>query len=226
MCGPACAVWSVGLGAPVLTVGLLWPSELLSIVGGALVLAGLVSHLTSLAQVIHHRRRGLELLHGYVLGAAACLVVAMVLGVVAGLAPVGVEVRTRLTAAEVVALILWLALAVLGHSHKIVPFISWNRLRDRGIRTGRDGKPLLFAHLVDKRASQVTFGLALLGAAAALGGVLGSTTVIVRGAGALLALAGLVAIANLVSGPLLMIRWHDRRPDQSDGSGRPAEVSS
>ncbi len=220
------AVWSVGLGAPVLTVGLLWPSELLSIVGGALVLAGLVSHLTSLAQVIHHRRRGLELLHGYVLGAAACLVVAMVLGVVAGLAPVGVEVRTRLTAAEVVALILWLALAVLGHSHKIVPFISWNRLRDRGIRTGRDGKPLLFAHLVDKRASQVTFGLALLGAAAALGGVLGSTTVIVRGAGALLALAGLVAIANLVSGPLLMIRWHDRRPDQSDGSGRPAEVSS
>ena len=56
------AVWLVGLGAPVLTVGLLWPSELLSIVGGALVLAGLVSHLTSLAQVIHHRRRGLELL--------------------------------------------------------------------------------------------------------------------------------------------------------------------
>ena len=117
--------------------------------------------------------------------------------------------------AEVLALILWLALAVLGHSHKIVPFISWNRLRARGVTTGRDGRPLLFSHLVNATMARVTFALAVLGAATALAGVLSATPWPVRVGGISLAFAGVVAVANLTSGPLLMIRWHQRTTQAS-----------
>lgn len=202
------AVWFLGVGAPVLLVGLLFSWGPVAIVGGACAVVGLGFHLASLASVIRHRRRGLELLHGFVLTSAACLVVAIATGVLAGVAPMSVDTRTRLATAEVTALILWLALAVLGHSHKIVPFISWNRLRDRGVARGRDGRPLLFSHLVNPTAARATFAVAVAGAVAALAGTLTATSWPVRVAGALLGLAGVLAIANLVSGPLLMLRWH------------------
>ncbi len=205
------AVWLVGAGAPTVAIGLLFDSKPLTIAGAVLVLVGLGFHLASLASVIRRRRRGLELLHGFVLASAACLVTAMALGVIAGVAPMDAGTRQRLVAAEVFSAILWLALAVIGHSHKIVPFISWNRLRDRGITTGRDGRPLLFSHLVDATVAKLTFGLAILGAATGVVGALTGTAIVVRVAGVALAITGLTATANLVSGPLLMIRWHERR---------------
>ena len=82
------AVWALGIGAPILLVGLLFSWEQVAIVGGAVAILGLGSHLMSLASVIRHRRRGLELLHGFVLVSAACLVIAIVTGLLAGVAPV------------------------------------------------------------------------------------------------------------------------------------------
>ncbi|MBK7321571.1 MAG: hypothetical protein IPI82_03690 [Candidatus Microthrix sp.] len=58
-------------------------------------------HLASLASVIAHRRRSLELLHGFVLASAAFLVIAIMTGIVAGLAPIDTELRTRLVVTEV-----------------------------------------------------------------------------------------------------------------------------
>ncbi|MEI2638059.1 MAG: DUF2249 domain-containing protein [Microthrixaceae bacterium] len=202
------AVWLVGIGAPVATVGLLFAWKAVAVIGGAVVVVGLGHHLASLASVIRHRRRNLELLHGFVLVSAACLVIGIVLGVVAGLAQMGIETRTRLVSAEVTALIMWLALAVIGHAHKIVPFISWNRLRDRGITKGRDGRPLLFAHLVNAAAARVALGFALAGAVSMILGMATGVAMFVGVGGVGLALAGLAAMSNLVSGPVLMIRWH------------------
>ncbi len=207
------AVWLVGTGAPIVTLGLLFSSQPVTIVGGALVVAGLGFHLASLASVIAHRRRSLELLHGFVLASAAFLAIAIMTGIVAGLAPIDTELRTRLVVTEVFSLILWLTLAVIGHSHKIVPFITWNRLRSRGIMKGPDGRALLFAHLVNDTAARVTFGAAVVGAGAGVLGVLTATSWLVRGAGISLGLAGVLAVANLVSGPLLMIRWHDQQQE-------------
>ena len=177
------------------------------------MVAGLGFHLASLASVIAHRRRSLELLHGFVLASAAFLAIAIMTGIVAGLAPIDTELRTRLVVTEVFSLILWLTLAVIGHSHKIVPFITWNRLRSRGIMKGPDGRALLFAHLVNDTAARVTFGAAVVGAGAGVLGVLTATSWLVRGAGISLGLAGVLAVANLVSGPLLMIRWHDQQQE-------------
>lgn len=205
------AVWLVGAGAPVVTVGLLFGWSAVAMVGGLLVLAGLGFHLASLTSVIRHRRRNLELLHGFVLASAAFLVAAIAIAVVAGLAPLDTEIRSRLVAAEVFSLILWLALAVLGHSHKIVPFIAWNRLRSRGITRGRDGRPLLFAHLVESSAATATFVMAAAGATVGLAGLLLAVPTMLRLGGSALALSGLLTAANLASGPLRMIEWQNRQ---------------
>lgn len=209
------AVWFLGIGAPFVLIGLLFSWEPVAIIGGAYVVPGLLYHLASLTSVIKHRRRGLELLHGFVLASAVCLAAAIIIGVTAGLAPVDYAMRQRLVTAEVLSLILWLTLAVLGHAHKIVPFISWNRLRDRGITKGRDGRPLLFAHLVNEPAAKATFVLAAIAACSGLIGALIENVVLVRAAGVGLGLAGVIAVANLVSGPLLMIRWHERNAEES-----------
>src|SRR5581483_2481899 len=102
----------------------------------------------SLAAFVRYRRRRLELLHAFVLAGAAMLVIAALLGGLAGLAPVSTMWRVRLTAGEVVALAGWLGLAVVGHAHKIVPFVGYTALRARGIsRAPAGGGPLLFGHL-------------------------------------------------------------------------------
>src|SRR3546814_15634166 len=79
----------------------------------------------------------------------------MGLGVAAGLAPVSTTWRIRIVSGEVRALAAWLGLALLGHAHKVVPFIVWTKLRIDG-RMPTGGKPLLFGDLFRKRAAQVT----------------------------------------------------------------------
>lgn len=196
--------WAVGLvaaGTAVLTTGLLFAVAVLVGLGAVAVLGGVAAHLTSLAGAVKHRRRKLELLHGFLFTSAAFLVAACILGVVAALAPVGTLVRGRLVSAEVAALIAWLGLAVIGHSHKIVPFISYSRLRERGVQTHHSGRPLLFSDLFDPRWATAAFVLATTGFLAVLAGLLAATSIISAVGGAAVAAAGVVATANLWLGP-------------------------
>jgi hypothetical protein len=121
---------------------------------------------------------------------------------VVGLASVSIVWRLRLTAFEVFALVGWLGLAILGHAHKIVPFIAWSVLRSRGVTTGVDGRPLLFAHLFHHPTARLTFVAAATGVAAALIGIATATAPFARAGGVLLAASGLLATANLAYGPL------------------------
>jgi hypothetical protein len=197
--------WAVRLlptGALLLAVGLLVPSKVVAVAGGIIVGAGVAAHLVSLASVIHSRRRPLELLHAFVLASACSLVVAAVAGALAGLASVGVEWRIRLTSIEVMALAGWLTLAIVGHAHKIVPFIAWSRLRARGVTTGPDGAPLLFAHLFHHPSARFAFVLAVTGVAAALVGLAAAIPNVVRVGGVSLAATGALVLTNLASGPL------------------------
>src|SRR5690606_3123127 len=61
----AAAVALLATGVPVLALGLLLDVVALTWTGGLVVAAGLVSHLASLATVVVHRRRSLELLHAF-----------------------------------------------------------------------------------------------------------------------------------------------------------------
>ena len=195
--------WGVGLlagGTAVLATGLLFALPVVTGVGAVAVTGGLAAHLTSLAGNVRHRRRGLELLHAYLFASVAALVAAVALGAVAGLADVSTLTRTRLVSAEVAALVAWLALAVTGHAHKIVPFVTYGALRSRGIRTNTEGKPLLFAHLVDARAARAGYVLACTGFASLVVGLaVGSATVVSVG-GIAVALTGIVVTVNLALG--------------------------
>lgn len=205
--------WAVRLvagGVPVLAIGLLIPSVPLSSIGAGIIVAGLTAHLISLAGVIQHRRRRMELLHAFVLTSAVMLIVAAWAAVIAGMFEVSLEVRTRAIQTEVFALTMWLALAVIGHLHKIVPFITWSRMRKAGHTKAPNGRPLLFAHLVYAPAARAGYGLATFGALSGIVGMVGGHVVAVQVSGVALALTGLVVMVNLISGPLRIIA-NDRR---------------
>ena len=122
--------------------------------------------------------------------------------------------RIRLTSVEVLALAGWLGLAIVGHAHKIVPFIAWSSLRARGVTTGPDGTPLLFAHLFDHPTARLTFATATTGVAAALTGAGTGTALLVRVGGTSLAATGVLALANLGLGPRRVAAHHP----QDEGS--------
>ena len=195
------AVTLLGAGPVVLAAGLLLASPTLAWTGGIVSAGGLVAHLASLAGCVRHRRRPLELLHAALFLSAAFLVAAVLLGAAAGAADVSTEVRTRLVAAEVAALLAWVGQAVVGHAHKIVPFIGYTALRTRGVRTGPSGAPLAFADLFDRTTARVALVLGASGFAAVVAGILvGAASVVAAGA-LEVAACGAVTSANLGIGP-------------------------
>jgi len=195
------AVALLGAGPVVLAVGLLAAAPPVAWTGGLLAGAGLVAHLWSLAGCVRHRRRPLELLHAHLFASAAFLVAALALGAASGLADVSTTVRTRIVAAEVAALLAWVGLAVIGHAHKIVPFIGYTALRARGVRTGPSGAPLLFADLFDRRVARATAVIATAGYAAVVAGILLGSAPVVAAGGLEVAIAGAIATGNLAIGP-------------------------
>jgi len=201
--------WAVALvatGTVVLATGLLFAVAPLIGLGGVAVLGGVAAHLTSLAGAVKHRRRALELLHAFLFASAAFLVAASVLGILAAVAPMGPTVRARLVSAEVASLIAWLGLAVLGHSHKIVPFISYSRLREHGVQMHSSGRPLLFGDLFSHRWAVVAFSLGTAGFAAIVVGLLAGASAVTAAGGGAVAAAGAVATVNLALGPRLVRR--------------------
>jgi len=208
--------WAVRLlagGVPVLAAGLLFAVPVLAWPGAVAVVAGLGCHLWSLGGAIRHRRRPLELLHAFLFTSAAFLVLAVALGVLAGIADVDVVTRTRLVAAEVASLIAWLGLAVIGHVHKIVPFIGYSALRARGVSTSPGGRPLLFGDLFHPGVARATLGTASSGFVLAIAGVLTTSTTLVALGGVAISVTGLMATLNLAIGPIRVLRR--RAPEET-----------
>ena len=200
--------WAVGLiagGVAALALGLLFAVRPLAWGGAVVVAAGLACHLASLVGVVRVRRRRLELLHAYLFTSAGFLVAAGALALGSELAG-DTALRYRLVSAEVAALAAWLGLAVIGHAHKIVPFISYTALRARGVTKGPTGKPLLFADLVHHRTAQVTLGAAGSGFAAIVIGLATGHPSMVAIGGGLLTLAGALVTYNLSAGPRRIVR--------------------
>lgn len=196
--------WAVGLvgsGTAVLAAGILFALPPVAVVGGAVVSAGMVAHLVSLASCVRHRRRPLELLHAYLFASAAFLVAAIVLGAVGALADVATSIRTHLLAAEVASLAAWLAIAVVGHLHKIVPFITYTALRARGVRQNASGGPLMFGDLFDRRAGWVSLVGVVSGFTTLVVGLALGEANVIAAAGAIVSLSAVVTIVNLVGGP-------------------------
>lgn len=220
----AYAVRILPAGVAILATGLLFAWKTVAIVGGFVTAAGLVAHLVSLVGFIRLRRRRIETLQWFVIISATFLVIAIGLGVAAGLAPVTPVTRSHLTSAFVAALLSWLGLAVIGHSHKIVPFIVWTALRAKGKARKADGKAIVFGDLTNARAGWATLVAATIGAASLVVGLAGAIEIAVSMGGAVLAIAGAIALTNLSLTPYLVARKIEPDPRRSTAPRIPLKV--
>jgi hypothetical protein len=144
------AVWAVPSGVLLLSPGLLFGVVWLAWCGAAILAVGLGAHLFSLMMHIRYRRRKADLHLLFVVTSAFWLVVGAALALAAELI-IGRHhhVGVALVAAAVTAFSGWLLIALVGHSHKVVPFILWSALRGRGVEKKADGTPLMFADLYE-----------------------------------------------------------------------------
>ncbi len=208
------AVGFLAAGVTPLGIGLLFGFPTVAVVGGASVVIGLGSHVASLLSSIKHRRRSLELLHAYLFVSTGFLAAAVTLATVATITDLEPSVRVGMVAAEIAALLAWLGMAIIGHAHKIVPFIAYAALRARGIQGHRTGRPLLFTDLYRPKPAWVALILGTSGFATLVGGLLGSSSSAIVAAGALLATCSLTVTANLGLGPWRAAREHRSQSQQ------------
>ncbi|MGH9047672.1 MAG: hypothetical protein ACRDVW_10220 [Acidimicrobiales bacterium] len=200
------AVWGVAAGVALLTPGLAWNVSGLAWTGAVVLAAGLGAHVASLSAHIRHRRRKADLHLAFVLTSAAWLPVGAGLALAAAIVVqhhyhAGLE----LAAAAMAAFGGWLLQALVGHVHKVVPFILWSALRARGVATGPGGRPLMFADLYHHTWAAVAYGTVTCGIAAMCAGLGSSTPSATAAGGALLGITGLVVAANLSVVPARML---------------------
>ncbi len=197
------SVWATWLGAVVLAGGLAHGAPIAEWAGAGVLGIGLGAHLASLWAHLRHRRRKADLHLLFVATAAAWLVTAAGLALAGALLlPHHERLGVTLVTASMVASGGWLLEALVGHAHKVVPFIVWSLLRSEGTRNGPSGKPLMFADLYHHGWAATTYGTVTTGIAALCAGLGASWTPAIAAGGVLLAATGVLAVMNLSARPL------------------------
>ncbi len=200
--GPV-AVWGTWLGSAVLAGGLAHQTVPAEWAGAGVLAAGLGAHLASLSAHLAHRRRKADLHLAFLVTAAAWLVAAAGLALAGALCPPHrAHLAAALAAAAMTAAGGWLLEALVGHAHKVIPFIVWSLLRSHGARNGPSGKPLMFADLYHHGWAAATYTTVTAGIAALCAGLATSSAPAIAAGGVLLATTGILATANLSIRPL------------------------
>lgn len=200
------AVWATPLGVALLSPGLLIGLPPLAYAGVGILAVGLGSHLLSLFAHTRHRRRAPDLHLLFVVTSALWLVTGAALALAASIV-IGHDHHrgTTLAAAAVAAFGGWLLETLVGHAHKVVPFIAWASLRSHGVDKNPAGKPLMFSDLYDRRWAVVTYAAVTAGIASLCGGLAAATPVLTALGGGLFVVTGLIVAANLSTVPLHML---------------------
>ena len=192
------AVWAVPTGVALLSAGLIFNVSGIAWGGAFLLAAGLGAHLVSLVAHVRHRRRKADLHLAFVVTSALWLLAGIGLSLASALVmPHDYVFGVALVAAALVAFGGWLLTALVGHAHKVVPFIVWSALRGRGVDKNPAGKPLLFADLYDHRWAAVTYGLVTAGVTGLCVGFAASLPAATAAGGAALVATGIVVAVNL-----------------------------
>jgi hypothetical protein len=220
-------VWAVPSGVLLLSPGLLLGVVWLAWTGAVVIAVGLGAHLFSLMMHVRHRRRKADLHLLYVVTAAIWLVVGVGLALAAALTVRGDHhLGVALVAAAVAAIGGWLLVALVGHAHKVVPFILWSALRGRGINKKADGTPLMFADLYDHRWAAIVYGLVTVGVGALCLGYAASSSLAIAIGGGLFVITGIGVSVNLSLRPtrLFLVRSRDRRVGTGGSAARQSPI--
>ncbi len=205
------AVWAIPAGVVLLSPGLLLGLVPLAGAGAGVLVVGLGAHLTSLAAHVRHRHRKADLHLAFVVTSALWLVAGATLAAAAtAVMPGDHHGGVALVAAAVAAVGGWLLVTLVGHVHKVVPFVGWAALRSHGVDKGPAGKPLLFGDLYSAGWAGVSYVTVNAGVAALCIGLAASAPVMTAIGGVFFILTGLVVVANLSVLPVGMLR---RRAD-------------
>jgi hypothetical protein len=200
------AVWAIPGGVALLAPALLTGVAAIGALGAAVLAVGLGAHLSSLVAHVRHRRRPADLHLLFVTTSAVWLVVGAGLALAAALVQVYDErTSVALVAAAICAFGGWLLETLVGHVHKVVPFISWSALRARGVDKNEEGKPLMFADLYDHTWATVTYALVTAAIAALCLGLVTRFADATATGGVLFVVTGLVLAANLSIRPTRML---------------------
>ncbi len=200
------AVWAVPAGVALVSPGVLTGVAVLDALGAALLVGGLAAHLWSLVAHVRHRRRKSDLHLIFVVTSAGWLGVGAVLALTSVLVLPGDHHRgVALVAAAVAAFGGWLLEALVGHLHKVVPFIAWSVLRARGITTAAAGRQIMFADLYKHLWAVVTYVLVTTGIGGLCVGLSADLPAATALGGALLALTGLIGTGNLALTPIRLL---------------------
>lgn len=199
------AVWAIPAGVALLSPGLLLGIPALGMAGAGILAGGLGAHVTSLLAHVRHRRRPADLHLLFVLTSACWLVAGAGLALGAVLVHGSHQTQTALVAAAVCAFGGWLLETLVGHAHKVVPFIGWSAIRARGTTTDPTGKPIMFSDLYDHTWAAIAYGLVTAGIAALCIGLGSGMTVATEVGGGCFVGVGLVVAANLSIAPLRMM---------------------
>lgn len=200
------AVWAVPTGVVLLSPALLAGIPVLAALGAAVLATGLGAHVVSLLAHIRHRRRPADLHLLFVTTSAMWLLAGAALALAAALVvPHDHHAGVALVAAAIAAFGGWLLETLVGHAHKVVPFIGWSALRARSIDKNESGKALMFADLYDHTWAAVTYALVTAGIAALCVGLGASLAPATAVGGALFVATGLVLAANLSIRPTQLL---------------------
>lgn len=200
------AVWASWLGAAVLAGGLAHGVPAAAWSGAGVLVVGLGAHLVSLWSHVRHRRRGADLHLAFVLTSAAWLLVGAGLGLAGALVISHHHAEgVALAAAATAACGGWLLEALVGHAHKVVPFVVWSLLRSSGASTGHSGKPLMFADLYHHGWAAAAYGTVTAGMVGLCVGLGASAPAATAAGGGLLVATGLVLAVNLSTRPLRLL---------------------
>lgn len=220
----AVAVWAIPVGVALLSPGLLTGVVPLAASGAAVLALGLGAHLVSLAAHVRHRRRKADLHLAFVSTSAGWLIAGAALALAAAVVEPGdPHTGAALVAGAVAAFGGWLLETLVGHAHKVVPFILWSALRAKGVATGPSGKPLMFGDLYDHRWAAVTYVSVTSGIASLCVGLGGSLPTATALGGGLLVVTGLITAANL---SVTATRMLSRQPTPTAAGEQPAGVAA
>ena len=207
------AVRAVPGGVVLLSPGLLAGLPWLAWAGAGLLAAGLGAHLASLLTYLRRRRRKADLHLIFVVTSAAWLPAGAALGLAAELVlPHHPRLGMALAAAALSAIAGWLLEALIGHAHKVIPFIVWSVLRGRGITSTPHGRPIGFADLYDHRLAATAYALLTAAICAVCAGFAASVPGLITAGGGLLIATAVVVAVNLSLIPARMLRHAPAAP--------------
>jgi len=192
------SIYLVPSGLLLFVPGMLFSVSVLSWLGGCVIFMGLLAHLISLGLHLKFKKRKFDLYFLFVITGSVTMVAGAVMALLSGLVISGNHrLGIMFAATSVVVLGGWILEVFVGHIHKVIPFVLWSMLREKGIKKNISGTQLMFGDLYNHNIARATYILLSIGIGSVAYGFADS-----RPAG--LAIGG---VLFLISGILLSVNF-------------------